>query len=61
MTAIDFITSVYADACTYNKPEPITEDDARYTMQAWKEEGFEYPEWLTPSTFAAVWNFYCKH
>lgn len=61
MTAIDFIASVYADAAYYDKPTPITEEEAAYTMAVWKEEGTEYPEWLTASTFAAVWNYLCKH
>ena len=61
MTAIDFITSVYADAAYREKPEPITAEDAAYTMNAWKEEGTEYPEWLAPDAFAALWNYLCKH
>lgn len=59
MTAIAFITSVYADASTREKPLPITEEEAAVNMAEWKKDGVEYPEWLTPGAFAAVWNIYC--
>lgn len=60
MTAVDFITSAFYDEYTHNDPEPITPEDAAYTMAAWKEEGIEYPPTVTPLLFSRTWNILCE-
>ena len=37
-------------------PEPMTAEDAAYTMSNWAAEGIEYPEGMTPDLMSAVWN-----
>ena len=51
------IVAFVAD-CLYGcDPEPMTVEDAEYTINCWKEEGIEdLPEGLTAETYAAAWN-----
>ena len=37
-------------------PQPMTAEDAAYTMSNWAAEDVEYPEGMTPDLMAAVWN-----
>lgn len=37
-------------------PEPMTAEDAAYTMSNWTAEDIEYPEGMTPDLMSAVWN-----
>ena len=55
-TSMAEIIQLAAD-CLYGiEPEPITTDEAEYTISCWKEEGHDLPEGLTPENFAAAWN-----
>lgn len=58
MTAIEFISSVYADACTHGKPQELTEAEAAATITERKNDGVEFPEWVTPELLTTVWNLY---
>ena len=61
MTAVEFITSAYADAWTYDeKPTPITPEEAERIISEWNAEGVQVPAMVTPVLFSAVWNIYCK-
>lgn len=60
MTAVEFITSAYAHAWTYEKPSEITPEEAVAIISEWKAEGIEVPVMVTPVLFSAVWNIYCK-
>lgn len=37
-------------------PQPMTAEDAAYTMSNWSAEDVEYPAGMTPDLMAAVWN-----
>ena len=39
-----------------SEPEPMTAEDAAYTMSNWAAEDIEYPEGMTPDLMAAIWN-----
>ena len=60
MTAVEFITSAYAYAWTYEKPSEITPEEAATIISEWRSEGTEIPATVTPVLFSAVWNIYCK-
>lgn len=39
---------------------PMSIEEARYTMEQWKEEGsVEIPEGFTPEIYAEIWNDLC--
>ena len=59
MTAMDFITSVFADAWSHEQPQHITPEEAAQTMRAWADEGMPAPATVTPRLFAATWNILC--
>lgn len=49
----------FVNSLTYgSEPEPMTVEDAAYTMEQWREEALmdDIPEDLTPELFAALWN-----
>lgn len=61
MEAIEFIHSAYADEYYFHgEPDQITNEEAAFTINEWKTEGFEVPDMVTPELFSAVWNLYCK-
>lgn len=60
MTAIEMITSAFNEESLYNKPAPITPEEAATTLAAWKEEGFRCPPTITPLLFSRVWNILCE-
>ena len=60
MTAIEFISSAYADARSHEEaPAKITPDEASKIIDEWRNEGIEIPVMVTPVLFSAVWNIYC--
>lgn len=61
MTAVEFITSAYADAWTFDeKPSEITPEEAAAIISEWKAEGVQVPAMVTPVLFSSVWNIYCR-
>ena len=40
--------------------EPMTAEEAEYTIQQWMEEGIEFPADLDGETYSAVWNEFCE-
>lgn len=39
---------------------PMSVEEARYTMEQWKQEGsVEVPEGFTPEIYAKIWNSLC--
>lgn len=56
MTPVEFVTSMYEDACWSYGPEPMTIDDAAYNLKAYKDDEIPVPPRLTPRTFAKIWN-----
>lgn len=55
---IAFVFGVYC-GCTEGR-YPVSEDEMRYTIGAWKQEGVELPEGLTAKKFCKHWNAICK-
>lgn len=53
-----FVASVFL-ASTEGR-EPMTEEDANYTIEAWREEGIEFPEGLDGKTYSELWNELCE-
>ena len=39
-----------------SEKSPITESDARYTIECWKSEGIEWANTITPKQFVDAWN-----
>ena len=56
MTTADIYNLAYScliDGTGYH--EPITLEEAAYTLQCWKDEGIDY-DGLTPEAFMLAWN-----
>lgn len=55
--------SCLIDGC--GEHQPITEEEAEYTLRCWKEEGCDLPELdgVSAKEFADIWNqvFYQLH
>lgn len=62
MTAMDYITSAFADAWSHEDPQPITPEEAASIISEWTADGIPCPPTVTPRLFAGVWNIlYNKH
>ena len=49
-----FVRSILLDGGTLH--EPITKEDAAYTMTCWDDDDVECPEGMTPDLLANIWN-----
>lgn len=55
---VSFVAAVYC--CSSEGREPITIDEAQYTINAWNEEGIEIPDGFTAELYAKYWNEFCE-
>ena len=55
---IAFIASVFC-GCTEGR-EKMTQEEALYTISAWKAEGIELPKHLDAYALSHYWNEFCE-
>ena len=55
LEAFAFVSGVFCGST--GERRPITEEEAEYTINAWKEEGIDVPKSLNPKNFVAYWNY----
>lgn len=57
MTAMEFITSAFADYWTHEQPQPITIGQAAEMIRDWSLDGaVDVPATVTPLLFCRTWN-----
>lgn len=62
MTAMDYITSAFADVWATEDPHHITKDESASMISEWTVDGMPCPPSVTPLLFCRTWNVLCdKH